>query len=159
MLRRHLPRISLGTVYRNLEVLVRIGAIQKLETGGGEARFDGNPHEHQHVRCIRCGRVDDAELPLPNTVGLDTGHGGIKDVSGYAVLGIRLDLIGLCPGCRIHTDGSEDRLQLRDSIIGVGADEVGRATPSMGETGRMSEEDPQVTGETRNDRTSERGNV
>ena len=63
IVRRRLPKISLGTVYRNLELLARTGLIQKLEFGGGEARFDGNVDRHDHVRCVRCGRVDDISAP------------------------------------------------------------------------------------------------
>ena len=38
--RRRLPKISLGTVYRNLDLLTRLGMIQKLEWSAGEARFE-----------------------------------------------------------------------------------------------------------------------
>ena len=41
--RRRVPNISLGTVYRNLDLLSQAGTIQKLDTIGSEARFDGNP--------------------------------------------------------------------------------------------------------------------
>ena len=51
VVRRRLPRISLGTVYRNLELLARAGFIQRLDLQGAEARFDGNPEHHYHVRC------------------------------------------------------------------------------------------------------------
>ena len=46
MVRKRLPRISLGTVYRNLEILCASGEIQKLEAGGSIKRFDGNPRNH-----------------------------------------------------------------------------------------------------------------
>ena len=42
IVRRRVPKISLGTVYRNLELLARTGLIRKLEFAGAEARFDGN---------------------------------------------------------------------------------------------------------------------
>ena len=51
MVRERLPRISLGTVYRNLEVLSESGFIQKLELGGTIKRFDWNPEKHYHIRC------------------------------------------------------------------------------------------------------------
>ena len=41
IVRRRLPRVSLGTVYRNLEVLYANGVINKLDYAGAEARFDG----------------------------------------------------------------------------------------------------------------------
>jgi Fur family ferric uptake transcriptional regulator len=58
--RKRLPRISLGTVYRNLEILSELGEIQKLELGGDLKRFDRKPNKHYHIRCMNCGRVDDA---------------------------------------------------------------------------------------------------
>ena len=59
MVRDRLPSVSLGTVYRNLDLLARLGQIEKHEYSSGEARFDANMAEHDHLRCIRCGRVDD----------------------------------------------------------------------------------------------------
>ena len=47
--RKRLPRISLGTVYRNLDLMAKKGLIKKLEFGGSEARFDGNPDQHFHI--------------------------------------------------------------------------------------------------------------
>ena len=93
--RRRLPKISLGTVYRNLDVLVQRGVIRKLETGGSEARFDAIADRHFHVRCIRCGRVDDAH-GLPD----ESVKAVFKDVSSYEIVGVRLDLLGVCLECR-----------------------------------------------------------
>jgi Fur family transcriptional regulator, ferric uptake regulator len=95
IVRRRLPNISLGTVYRNLDRLTRQGTIQKLEVSGTESRFDGNPHGHDHLRCICCGRVDDV-VGAP----LDLSGGGSHDFRGYEVLGHRLELLGKCPRCR-----------------------------------------------------------
>ena len=55
--RKKLPRISLGTVYRNLEKFVENGTI--LEIKGEIKRFDGNISEHQHFICEQCGEVFD----------------------------------------------------------------------------------------------------
>jgi len=93
--RRRLPKISLGTVYRNLELLAAMGKIQKLDLAGGEARFDGNLDPHYHVRCVRCGRVDDVHGPLP-TKWIEQS----RQATGYEVLGHRLELVGLCPQCQ-----------------------------------------------------------
>ena len=95
--RRRLPKISLGTVYRNLELLGRAGIIQKLELGGGEARFDGNVEPHDHVRCVRCGRVDDVVRPPLDLMG------GPRMIGGYRILGHRLEFLGVCPACQTHT--------------------------------------------------------
>jgi Fur family ferric uptake transcriptional regulator len=95
LVRRRLPRVSLGTVYRNLEMLSDCGLIQKLEMGGGQRRFDGKTGDHYHVRCVRCGRVEDAPVkPMP---AIDDA---LRKVSGYEVMGHRLEFIGVCPACR-----------------------------------------------------------
>ena len=94
MVRKRLPRISLGTVYRNLEILSQLGEIQRLELGGTLKRFDGNPKDHYHVRCLGCFRIDDAALdPL---VDIEKGVRGATD---YKILGHRLEFLGLCPNC------------------------------------------------------------
>jgi Fur family ferric uptake transcriptional regulator len=66
--RKHMPRISLGTVYRNLEILTALGEIQTLELSGTQKRYDGIPGKHYHIRCLHCGRLDDAPIaPLEST--------------------------------------------------------------------------------------------
>ena len=50
-IKEEFPNISLGTVYRNLSLLADIGEIQKLSTGIGPDRFDGNPKPHYHFIC------------------------------------------------------------------------------------------------------------
>jgi Fur family transcriptional regulator, ferric uptake regulator len=92
---RRLPKISLGTVYRNLDLLARTGVIQKLEFGSEEARFDGNLTPHSHIRCVKCGRVDDIHY-LP----LDLSGGVTEDFNGYCVLGHRIEFFGVCPKCK-----------------------------------------------------------
>ena len=92
---RRLPKISLGTVYRNLDLLTRTGIIQKLEFGGEEARFDGNLTPHHHVRCVKCGRVDDIHGPPLDLLGGET-----DDFNGYCVLGHRIEFFGVCPQCQ-----------------------------------------------------------
>ena len=90
-----LPKISLGTVYRNLDLLTRAGVIRKLEFGSEEARFDGNPRPHDHIRCVKCGKVDDIHRPPLDLVG-----GVVNDFDGYDVLGHRVEFFGLCPQCK-----------------------------------------------------------
>ena len=94
VVRRRLPKISLGTVYRNLDLLARTGVIQKLELAGAEARFDGNVTRHDHLRCVRCGRVDDV-----SAAPLDLPGGNADDWGGYEILGHRLEYHGICPRC------------------------------------------------------------
>lgn len=95
MVRKRLPKISLGTVYRNLEILSEIGAIQKLELAGTQKRFDGTVENHYHVRCLGCGRVEDVPVgPMPT---LDKALNGVSD---YKVFWHRLEFMGLCRRCQ-----------------------------------------------------------
>jgi Fur family transcriptional regulator, ferric uptake regulator len=95
MVREKLPHISLGTVYRNLEIMAAEGIIRKLETAGTQKRFDGIVEEHYHVRCVRCGRVDD--LPVKSIKAVDDAVVGMTD---YQILSHHLEFAGLCPHCK-----------------------------------------------------------
>ncbi|UCF79829.1 MAG: transcriptional repressor [Candidatus Eiseniibacteriota bacterium] len=103
--RRRLPRISLGTVYRNLDLLSRDGLINRIEVGGMQKRFDGDTALHYHKRCVSCGRVDDAHVPAAQAA-IDAAA---KEVTDYHILGHRLEFIGLCPQCAVREKPSEGR--------------------------------------------------
>jgi len=94
VVRRHLPRISLGTVYRNLEVLSELGKIQKLELSGSLKRFDWNTKKHYHIRCVHCNRVDDAPIAPLNQLEND-----LYEATVFEIIGHNLEFIGLCPEC------------------------------------------------------------
>jgi Fur family ferric uptake transcriptional regulator len=97
--KKRLPMISLATVYRNLEVLSRLGKIRRLDAVGGQRRFDADLTEHYHVRCIRCGRVDD--LYISPRINMDNG---VRSVNRFRILGHRLEFLGICPGCVKNED-------------------------------------------------------
>lgn len=92
--RKKMPRISLGTVYRNLEILTALGEIQTLELSGSQKRYDGNPSKHYHIRCLHCGRVDDAPIAPLNRL-----EDELYDATVYTIMGHRLEFVGLCPKC------------------------------------------------------------
>jgi Fe2+ or Zn2+ uptake regulation protein len=94
LVRRQMPRISLGTVYRNLEILTALGEIQTLELSGSQKRYDGIPQKHYHIRCLHCGRVDDAPIAPLNRLEDD-----LYESTVYTIMGHRLEFIGLCPEC------------------------------------------------------------
>ena len=76
-LKEEFPRLSLGTVYRNLSLLESMGEILKISAAGTCERYDGNPGEHYHFVCESCSRVDDVAVPvitnLNNEVQTATG--------------------------------------------------------------------------------------
>jgi Fe2+ or Zn2+ uptake regulation protein len=63
--RDRVPRVSLGTIYRNLDKLREQGRVRVLRLDGGEAHFDGRTEAHDHFVCVRCGAVRD----LPGAAG------------------------------------------------------------------------------------------
>ena len=62
LVRRRLPGVSLGTIYRNLRLLVGAGLLKELP--GPYARFDANTRAHHHFMCERCGRIIDVDAAL-----------------------------------------------------------------------------------------------
>jgi len=95
LVRRRLPRVSLGTIYRNLSILEKGGEVLSLETAGRRKRFDGNVKDHYHIRCNECGRVDD--VPKRLTTGVDQE---LAKSRGYQLTGHSLEFHGLCPSCK-----------------------------------------------------------
>ena len=64
--RKKMPKISLATIYRNLEMLAGRGLIRKLEPGRPQMRFDGETHDHYHLTCMHCGRLEDSVIDSTN---------------------------------------------------------------------------------------------
>jgi Fur family ferric uptake transcriptional regulator len=93
--RKRMPRISLGTVYRNLEILSRSGLARKLDLAGARRRFDGSLEDHYHVRCMGCGKVED--LPVGPMQDLEEA---VRRKTEFEIVGHRLNFIGFCPTCR-----------------------------------------------------------
>lgn len=95
MVRRQLPSVSLGTIYRNLDVLARSGRVRKLEAGGSQARFDAELEPHHHVRCGACGRVDDVAITQESRTARPE-----QSMHGFCITGYRIEYDGYCPDCR-----------------------------------------------------------
>jgi Fur family transcriptional regulator, ferric uptake regulator len=95
MVRKRLPRIGLGTVYRNLELMAESGMILKLEVGGTQKRFDATTDTHYHVRCTTCGKVDDIDTPVMDDLVKEAAAS-----SSYKVLGHHIEFCGICPDCQ-----------------------------------------------------------
>ena len=96
------PNISKATVYRNLNLLSEMGMIRKLEIPGGADRFDHIYKEHCHVKCEKCGRVFDIEIPYID--GLDNL---VENRNGFELTGYDILFRGICPGCRASSDGEK----------------------------------------------------
>ena len=88
------PGLSLGTVYRNLNLLADAGEILSIKTPGG-SRFDRTIEPHAHIICTSCSRVID--VPLPFDAQLDAKA---SEQIGWHVTSHYTIFEGLCPDCR-----------------------------------------------------------
>ncbi len=93
IVKKILPKISIATVYRNLEALSAAGYILTLKTAGNQKRFDGNMREHTHVRCIKCSKIHDIE----GKIKLPQNYKNLK--TDFDIIGYNIDLYGICPNC------------------------------------------------------------
>ena len=96
MVRRRLPRVSLGTVYRNLRLLVALGLVKQLPVP--HARFDGNLSDHHHFTCLACGRIADVDGPLtePHSRALVSR---VASSGCFSVTHHRIEFYGRCAAC------------------------------------------------------------
>jgi len=101
MVRKRLPRISLGTIYRNLELLSASGEIQKLDSASSLKRFDGRAERHHHIRCERCDRLADIFFDLEADL-----NSRVRNFTDFSVTGYKLEFVGICPDCRRSLEAS-----------------------------------------------------
>ncbi|WP_216328265.1 Fur family transcriptional regulator [Deinococcus aestuarii] len=93
--RGRLPHVSLGTVYRTLDALVRDGVVVTIERAGQATRYDykHEGEDHHHAVCRGCGAIFDVDaeaMPCIPVAALPPG---------FQVTEVRLEFMGLCPDC------------------------------------------------------------
>ncbi len=93
--RKEIPNISLGTVYRNLKYLKQDGEIQELQIGS-QNRFDGNVVNHYHFKCDKCNKIYDINFELDKTISHE-----IARKTGFKVTHNYLEFGGICNTCLI----------------------------------------------------------
>ena len=86
---------SFGTVYRNLSLLSDIGEIQKLSTGIGPDRFDGNPAPHYHFICKHCGSILDLSVDGLDHINVLANQGFDGEIEGHITY-----FYGKCADCK-----------------------------------------------------------
>ena len=104
--RRRLPRISLGTVYRNLKKLAEEGLICEVQIAGQITRFDANTGRHYHIRCLGCSRVNDLPISVDRRLEEEAGR-----AMNYRVLGHQVEVLGVCPLCQSAGEAVDIRYQ------------------------------------------------
>jgi Fur family peroxide stress response transcriptional regulator len=90
--RKKIPNISLGTVYRNLNQLVADGSIGTYQFDRTVC-YDGTVDHHDHFRCSKCGTISDVEVLEKDFIK------NIYQTQALHVTNVKLDLIGLCKAC------------------------------------------------------------
>jgi Fe2+ or Zn2+ uptake regulation protein len=100
--RRHLPHVSLGTVYRNLQKLTALRRLRTVYTAQRVVRYDAMVSEHDHFVCEICAAVSDL------SGGVEARDHQALERDGYRVRAEVRTLYGICPRCAAgpFTDGS-----------------------------------------------------
>ena len=93
--RKEIPNISLGTVYRNLKLLKQERMISELDLTGTLSRFDGEAQSHYHFRCEQCGYIFDVDEPVNKE-----SDKRLAQKTGFKVSYHRLEFRGLCKDCQ-----------------------------------------------------------
>jgi Fur family peroxide stress response transcriptional regulator len=94
-LKDEIPELSLGTVYRNLNVLLAQGYIEKLPFGSTFDRFEAKIKPHYHLVCDKCGVVEDFEMPEYKDINRKA-----EKLGSFKILRHRIDFFGLCKKCQ-----------------------------------------------------------
>ena len=92
-LKKDYPRLSLATVYRNLNTYAQDGKIRKVSIPGDSERFDFNLSEHEHFYCESCHQVYDVKVNISEV---------IYNVSPFVLSSYKLMLYGTCESCKNH---------------------------------------------------------
>ena len=92
--RREIPSISLGTVYKNIKTLTEAGLLREVSLPHESLRLEANLEPHHHLICERCKSVRDlpeAELRLVRPRR--------RLPEGFEAHSYRVELMGLCARC------------------------------------------------------------
>ncbi len=90
--RETMPHIALGTVYRNLGLLVEAGEVARVAVTGRADVYETKTEKHDHMVCVRCGRIRDIFIPgLIDAIDYQTGE---------KALSYELSISYLCAECK-----------------------------------------------------------
>lgn len=89
------PKISLGTVYRNLALLESMGEIIKISTNAESDRFDGFVNNHYHLACTECGGVTDVDMPVNDNLDSMVEQITKADIKKHSLI-----FYGTCEKCK-----------------------------------------------------------
>ena len=93
-LKSEFPDLSMGTVYRNLNILVEQGLIRKIDFGSTFDRYDANTAPHYHFICERCGSITDLAMPIDTTL-----NEKVESTTSFKAKRHRIEFYGFCDRC------------------------------------------------------------
>ncbi len=93
-LKREFPDLSMGTVYRNLNILIEQGLVHKIDFGSTFDRYDANIHPHYHFICEQCGSIIDLNIPMDEELNKK-----VEESTSLKTLRHRIEFFGLCDRC------------------------------------------------------------
>jgi Fe2+ or Zn2+ uptake regulation protein len=93
--KKHMPSISLATIYNCLEALVDSGLVKQVNLDRAPTRYCANLLEHSHFYCESCGMISDVETPFNGTWNLPPG---------FVVAQAEVSLRGRCAKCSGESD-------------------------------------------------------
>ncbi len=102
LVKKKLPNVSISTIYRNLEELANQGFIRKIGPQVTQKRFDANLQPHFHIRCVKCGRLDDVPFSIGEKIreAIKDSTLMVEKITGYDVIGYHVEFLGICPECK-----------------------------------------------------------
>jgi Fe2+ or Zn2+ uptake regulation protein len=92
--RAEMPGVSLGTIYRTLDILRSIGLVQIFAHAGGAAKYEAALDKHHHLLCTQCGDVVNINVSDASTLA----H-GVASEHGFSDIDFALVVTGRCPAC------------------------------------------------------------
>ncbi|AWR85707.1 MULTISPECIES: manganese-dependent transcriptional regulator PerR [Meiothermus] len=96
--RKQVPSISLGTVYRTLDALTEEGYLVPLARPGEALRYEANLDGHLHMVCRKCNRFFDIVHPLPDLLSEVKAK-----YPAFVIEDVQVEYQGLCPACQAAT--------------------------------------------------------
>lgn len=94
-LKEDFPNLSMGTVYRNLNILIEQGLVKKIDFGSTFDRFEANIAPHYHFVCESCGAIIDLDLPIDESL-----NEYVQKETSYLVSRHKIEYFGVCDRCR-----------------------------------------------------------
>ena len=89
------PRLSMSTVYRNLQFFVKLGIVEEHHFDNARCFYEVKGEaEHQHIMCLGCGRIIEFACPLSQVMkaNLEAEH-------AFHITGAKVLLVGYCADC------------------------------------------------------------